>query len=132
MNQKVQEGLENDKKGAAAKGAAAKQPPAPSKKKITSTTTTAKPVPETEEDRAKKALPKPKERDAFTDMFSAANENNLEKLMQRQTVLMSQLKNMAPLMQSAKEAIKQLPAGYLEKALKVLKTNLKNGRVPNP
>jgi hypothetical protein len=77
-------------------------------------------------------LPKPKENDAFTDMFSAANENNLEKLMQRQTVLMSQLKNMAPLMQSAKEAIKQLPAGYLEKALKVLKTNLKNGRVPTP
>lgn len=62
------------------------------------------------------------QKDAFTDMFGS--ESNLEKLMQRQTQLMSQLKNMAPLMQSAKEALKQLPSGYLEKALKTLKTNM--------
>lgn len=65
-----------------------------------------------------------KDAEAFKDMFSGS-DTNLEKLMDRQTVLMKQLKNMAPLMQSAKEALKQLPAGYLEKALKTLKTNLK-------
>jgi len=123
----VQEGLEN-KKGAPPVVAAA----AVSKKKIESTTTTTKVQPKEEEKKepAKKALPKSRQDDTFTDMFSAANENNLEKLMQRQTVLMSQLKNMAPLMQSAKEAIKQLPAGYLEKALKTLKTNLKKHPMP--
>ena len=121
----VQEGLEN-KKGAPPVAAAA------SKKKISSTTTTTKDKPKEEEteEPAKKPEPKSKQDDTFTDMFSAANENNLEKLMQRQTVLMSQLKNMAPLMQSAKEAIKQLPAGYLEKALKTLKTNLKKQPLP--
>ncbi len=78
---------------------------------------------------AKAATPKPKaaqpkDAEAFKDMFSGS-DTNLEKLMERQTVLMKQLKNMAPLMQSAKEALKQLPAGYLEKALKTLKTNMK-------
>lgn len=68
---------------------------------------------------------KKKTKDNFTDMLGAANDGNLEKLMQRQTVLMSQLKDMAPLMQSAKEALRQLPAGYLDKALKSLKTNMK-------
>jgi hypothetical protein len=66
------------------------------------------------------------QKDAFTDMFGS--DSNLEKLMQRQTQLMSQLKNMAPLMQSAKEALKQLPSGYLEKALKTLKTNMAKGK----
>jgi hypothetical protein len=32
-------------------------------------------------------------------------------------------------MQSAKEALRQLPAGYLDKALKTLKTNMKENPV---
>jgi len=70
---------------------------------------------------------KPSQKDAFTDMLGSGS--NLEQLMKRQTLLMSQLKNMAPLMQSAKEALKQLPAGYLEKALKTLKTNMGKNKV---
>ncbi len=68
-------------------------------------------------------------KDAFTEMLGSANDGNLEELMKRQTVLMSQLKDMAPLMQSAKEALRQLPAGYLDKALKTLKTNMKENPV---
>ena len=56
-----------------------------------------------------------------SDVLSSLESVDLGTLMKQQSRLMESIKNMGPLMQSAKEALSQIPPDFLEKAVKNIK-----------
>jgi hypothetical protein len=57
-----------------------------------------------------------------SDVLSSLESVDLGTLMKQQSRLMESIKNMGPLMQSAKEALSHIPKDFLEKAVKNIKT----------